>query len=71
MNDQGKVIGIEHIKELFELAHKNISKNNLELLNKKKITLIEGDGRSGYKEFAPYDVIHVGAGKKISKNLIF
>ena len=62
MNDQGLVVGVEHIKELYEQAKKNISKSNSELLKSKKIVLLEGDGRLGYKPLAPYNVIHVGAG---------
>lgn len=62
MHDQGLVVGIEHIKELYEQAKKNISKSNDELFKSKRIILIEGDGRLGFKQMAPYNVIHVGAG---------
>lgn len=31
-----------------------------------KIVIKEGDGRKGLKEFAPYDCIHVGAGRYLS-----
>ena len=61
MNDKGKVIGIEHMKELCELGKNNISKNHKDLLESKKIELICGDGRKGYKSKAPYKCIHVGA----------
>lgn len=30
-------------------------------LEKKEIVMIAGDGRKGWQEGAPYDVIHVGA----------
>ncbi len=63
MNDQGLVIGIEHIPELYEKSIKNISKNHKNLLDEKKIVLVNGDGRKGYKEYAPYNCIHVGAGR--------
>jgi protein-L-isoaspartate(D-aspartate) O-methyltransferase len=62
MNDDGIAVGIDHIPELCNLAHKNISKNHSDLLNYKKIILIEGDGRKGYIDMAPYNCIHVGAG---------
>lgn len=71
MNEQGLVVGIEHIKELYEGGKKNIAKNNSHLLNSKKIICIEGDGRFGYKQLAPYNVIHVGAGNYFLCFLIF
>ena len=37
---------------------KKIFKEDLE---KKKLKIVQGDGRQGYKDHAPYDVIHVGA----------
>ena len=61
MEDKGLVIGIEHIKELCDLATENISKNHKNLLESKKIILIEGDGRFGYEKYGPYNCIHVGA----------
>ena len=61
MKDNGKVVGIEHIKELCNFAKENISKNHKNLLDSEKLILIEGDGRKGYKELGPYNCIHVGA----------
>ena len=61
MEDKGTVVGIEHIKELCDFAEKNISKNNKDLLDSKKIILINGDGRLGYEKLGPYNAIHVGA----------
>ena len=61
MNDKGKVIGIEHMKELYLLGQHNISKNHKNLLDSKRIELILGDGRKGLKERAPFNCIHVGA----------
>ena len=61
MDDRGYVIGIEHMKELYEFGYKNISKHHRDLIVNKKIELICGDGRKGYKEKAPFDCIHVGA----------
>lgn len=61
MNDEGLVVGIEHIKELADLSITNISKKEKALLDSGKIKIYEGDGRKGVKEFAPYDAINVGA----------
>ena len=61
MNDSGTVVGIEHIPQLCEKGKNNISKNHKKLLDDKKIVLVCGDGRKGYKEYAPYKAIHVGA----------
>jgi len=62
MNDTGVVIGIDHIPELVDLSFENISKSNKKLIDEGKIVLDVGDGRFGYKKYAPYDVIYVGAG---------
>ena len=71
MEDKGLVVGIEHIKELCDFANENISKSHKKLLDEKKIVLIEGDGREGYKSLGPYNCIHVGAAsEKIPKPLI-
>ncbi|CAB4394621.1 unnamed protein product [Rhizophagus irregularis] len=58
---EGKVVGIEHIKELVNMSKKNIQKDRPDLLESQRIILIHGDGREGYPEEAPYDCIHVGA----------
>eukprot|EP00731_Ephydatia_muelleri_P021986 Em0014g577a len=57
----GVVVGIEHIKELNDQAIENVKKHHRELLESKRLKLVVGDGRHGYKENAPYDAIHVGA----------
>jgi len=57
----GFVYGIDHIKELTSMSLKNIKKSHKDLLNDGKIVMTTGDGRDGLKEYAPYDVIHVGA----------
>ena len=61
MGDKGIAVGIEHIQELCDFAKKNISKNHKNLLDSKKVVLVHGDGRLGYKELGPYNCIHVGA----------
>ena len=71
INDQGVVVGIEHIPELYEKGKKNIKKRHKKLLDEKKIILLNCDGRNGYKELGPYQLIHVGAAaEKIPKVLV-
>ena len=61
MEDEGSVIGIEHIPELAEKAVKNISKSFEKELLSGKINVLVKDGRGGFPEEAPFDCIHVGA----------
>lgn len=65
MNHTGLVVGIEHINELCEMGKNNLMKNHSNLIEEKKIILLESDGRQGYPEFGPYDCIHVGAAAEI------
>lgn len=57
------IVGIEHIQELVDLANKNMSKSEQgrKFLESGRVKFVAGDGRLGWKEGAPYDVIHVGA----------
>lgn len=57
----GKVVGIDHVPGLVDLAQSNISKDHAQYLKEGRIELIVGDGRLGYPQGGPYDVIHVGA----------
>ncbi|XP_049645317.1 protein-L-isoaspartate(D-aspartate) O-methyltransferase [Suncus etruscus] len=57
----GKVIGIDHIKELVDDSINNVRKDDPALLSSGRVHLVVGDGRLGYAEEAPYDAIHVGA----------
>ncbi len=61
MNESGTVYGVEHIAQLVDLSRRNIARNHRRLLDQGRIVLVEGDGRKGLGQFAPYDVIHVGA----------
>ncbi|XP_037750897.2 protein-L-isoaspartate(D-aspartate) O-methyltransferase isoform X2 [Chelonia mydas] len=58
---QGRVVGIDHIKELVDDSINNVKKDDPTLLSSGRVKLIVGDGRMGYPEEAPYDAIHVGA----------
>lgn len=44
----GKVIGIDHVKELVDWSTKNLQKNNAPLLDEGRIRLVVGDGRQGF-----------------------
>ena len=52
--NKGKVITVEHIKELYEFA-----KNNLKKF--RNVNVIHRDGKSGYEKCSPYDRIIVTA----------
>ncbi|XP_072907577.1 protein-L-isoaspartate(D-aspartate) O-methyltransferase isoform X2 [Hemitrygon akajei] len=57
----GRVVGIEHIRELVNDATTNVKKDDASLLSSGRVKFVVGDGRQGYPEEAPYDAIHVGA----------
>ena len=57
----GKVVGIDHIKELVDWSESNVQKNHGDLLQNGRIKLVVGDGRQGYVQDGPYHAIHVGA----------
>lgn len=63
VGDQGTglVVGIEHQPKLVELSQKNIRSDDPGLLESGTIKIVQGDGRLGCPEHAPYDAIHVGA----------
>ena len=61
MDDKGVVVGVEHIKELYNKSIENISKHHSNLLKEDKVILKNCDGKKGFKEMAPYQAIHVGA----------
>ncbi|KAI7903544.1 protein-L-isoaspartate O-methyltransferase [Cokeromyces recurvatus] len=60
-SNDGKVIGIEHIKELVDSSIRNVQKSHPEWIHNEQLKFIEGDGRLGYEPEGPYDCIHVGA----------
>ena len=59
----GKVIGLDHIQDLVDLANRNMGKSaeGKELLTSGRVQFIKADGRKGWPEGGPYDAIHVGA----------
>ncbi len=59
----GKVIGIDHVKQLIDKSTENLKINSKRLLS--KVKFIECDGRNGYSPENPdktelYDVINFG-----------
>lgn len=56
------IVGVEHIQELVRESIENLKRDGLgRELENGRIVAIQGDGRKGCSEFAPYSAIHVGA----------
>ena len=68
VGSQGRVIGIDHIQGLVDLATSNMQKSEQgrEWLKSGRVKFIKGDGRLGYKGEGEeeWDAIHVGAAAK-------
>lgn len=60
-NSTGMVIGIEHHPKLVEFSIGNLNSDDPQMLESGKLKIIQGDGREGCAEHAPFDAIHVGA----------
>lgn len=58
-----KVYGIDHIPSLVEISMTSIQSdaNTNEYLYKSKLNIIHGDGFEGLPDYAPFDIIHIGA----------
>ena len=59
VGEQGKVVAIERISELYEFGANNIAKYNF--IEKGIVKTINADGTKGYKKEAPFDKILAGA----------
>ena len=59
VGENGKVIGIERIPELKEMAERNVGK--YDFIKKGIVEIINADGSKGYKKEAPFDKIMAGA----------
>ena len=77
VGEQGRVVGIEHIPGLIDLAIKNTQKSEdgRRWLENGKVAFVKGDGRLGWRDDRPslgdegtaegkWDAIHVGAAAK-------
>jgi len=60
--EQGRVIGVEKIPEIYEYGKRNVEKYNF--IKKGIAELFLGDGRVGKKEKGPYDRILISAADK-------
>ncbi len=59
-----RVVGIERLHELAEMAKKNI--DVYELIDSGVVEIIEADGTKGYEQYDPYDkIVAAAAGEKI------
>ncbi len=58
MGTTGRVIGIDHVKELIDRSEENLKKNFSHLSN--KVKFVTKDGRNGYLFGSIYDVINIG-----------
>lgn len=59
--ERAQVVGVEHVSELVKDAVRDTSKHHRDLLDSGQVRFVVGDGREGYRDLAPYNVIHVGA----------
>ena len=58
----GRVVGIDRLPELVQLAEKNLRRHNASLLESKRVALAVADGWHGLEDDkGPWDAIHVGA----------
>ncbi|MCJ1477137.1 hypothetical protein MMC13_005808 [Lambiella insularis] len=60
---EGKVVGVDHIQGLVDMANRNMGKSTegKGLIKSGRVRFFKADGRKGWPEGAPYDAIHVGA----------
>jgi len=62
VGEEGKVIAMEIVPELFEFGQNNVKKYNF--VDKKIVEFVLGDGSKGYEKEAPFDKILVSATAK-------
>jgi protein-L-isoaspartate(D-aspartate) O-methyltransferase len=78
LDEEAKVVGVEHIKELRDLGEANMRKSEegRGLLERGKVRFVVGDGRKGWvdaegEEERGWDAIHVGAAAvKVHEELV-
>lgn len=59
VGSNGKVIGIDHIRELVVQSN-NIREQHFSFLKNSQIRFVTAEGRNGYQSESPYDVINYG-----------
>lgn len=59
MGSSGRVIGIDHVKELTDKSNSKV-REHFPFLKISQITFLTGDGRGGYNPESPYDIINFG-----------
>lgn len=59
----GRVVGVDHIQGLVDMANRNMAKSSdgACLLQSGAVKFVKADGRQGFQDEGPYDAIHVGA----------
>ncbi|XP_073829036.1 protein-L-isoaspartate (D-aspartate) O-methyltransferase [Musca autumnalis] len=60
-HDNTRVVGIEHQAELVRQSIANLNIDDDSMLKSGKLIIVEGDGRKGAPDYAPFNAIHVGA----------
>merc|ERR1712176_1510651 len=58
---EGRIIGIDYLTELVQLAIGNIKQADDRLFVSGQLVVQQGDGWQGFPPEAPFDCIHVGA----------
>jgi len=56
-----RIVGIEHQADLVKISKANLNTDDRGMLESGHLLIVEGDGRKGYPDSAPYNAIHVGA----------
>ncbi|XP_023299027.2 protein-L-isoaspartate(D-aspartate) O-methyltransferase [Lucilia cuprina] len=69
-NTNTKIVGIEHQPELVGLSKENLNNDDPQMLQSGKLLIVEGDGRKGFPDHAPYNAIHVGAAAPETPNAL-
>merc|ERR1711933_224085 len=67
----GRVVGIDYLQPLVDLAVNNINKADSCLLKTGQLVVRQGDGWKGAPLEAPFDCIHVGAAAEHFPDALF
>mmetsp|Transcript_2204 Transcript_2204/g.5456 ORF Transcript_2204/g.5456 Transcript_2204/m.5456 type:complete len:231 (-) Transcript_2204:115-807(-) len=61
VGETGRVVAIDYLAPLVEMATANVQAADAELLRSGQLSILKGDGWEGAPNDAPFDAIHVGA----------